>query len=143
MGRARSNALIVFQPTEPQCDMGEGSFSGRIRRMASQMREGLKEDTSLFSWADKRQWEAVKTDDEKMQREANSFRIGCEPLFIDCTKSGAWFAIISFLQVRGRSSYGGRWSTFGVHIVCTTELQLEHTNHFIPLFSWNCSPRLP
>lgn len=143
MGRARSNALVVFQSIEPQCDTDEGSFSDRIRRMASQMRQGLKEDTSLFSWANKGQWEAVNTDDDEIQREANYFRIGFEPLFIDCTKSGAWFTILSLVQVRRHSSRCGRWSMVGVYMVCTIELQLEHTNRFILQFNQNYSTRLP
>lgn len=57
------------------------------------------EDYSLFSWADKGQWETVQTPGRYVSRDGDWFRIGFEPIFVDFTKRGSWFIVISLLSV--------------------------------------------
>ncbi|CAB1116602.1 unnamed protein product [Ectocarpus sp. CCAP 1310/34] len=65
----------------------------------SKVRAGWEEDHSLFAWANKGTWETAETDNEGIRREGQWFRIGFEPLFVDFTKSGAWF--VAFTLVEG------------------------------------------
>lgn len=98
--RVNSDALIVFTPKDNPDDVGDESFSNTIRRLTTQFKEGWKNDTSLFSWADTGQWETTPLADEDTTREANWFRIGFEPLFVDFTQSGVWFILFSLGEVR-------------------------------------------
>lgn len=62
---------------------------------------GVKEDHSMFAWADTGQWETAGTTDEEARLEADRFRIGFEPLFVDFTKNGSWFLVYCLLEVGG------------------------------------------
>lgn len=72
---------------------GDGSFRSRFTTSWRQH--------SLFSWADKGQWEATTTRsvNQELHREWNWFRIGFEPMFVDYTKSGTWLVPISLIEV--------------------------------------------
>lgn len=68
--------------------------------MLSRFRTSWREDYSLFSWADKGQWETVETKEERVQREGDWFRIGFEPVFVDYTKRGTLFLVATLVEVR-------------------------------------------
>lgn len=104
MGRVHADGQNVFKLKETEEAQTGKSWSARVRSSASQIRNGWKEDTSFFSWANKGEWETVATADANLQKRVDSFRIGFEPLFLDFTKSGAWFVIVSLVQVRAMSS---------------------------------------
>lgn len=103
IGRLHSDDLVVFTLNEPEDDLDNATWRGRIGRFVSKFKEGWKNDTSLFSWANKGQWETVEAANEETVREADSFRIGFEPLFVDFTQSGAWFIVLTLIQVRSIS----------------------------------------
>lgn len=89
--RVRSDALLVFTPVPEE--ERSGTIFARFQR-------SFKADQSLFSWADKGQWETAETGDERAQREGDCFRIGFEPVFVDFTKRGVWYLLISLVEVR-------------------------------------------
>lgn len=94
--RVMPDALILFKASveaEGSADEGAPSFLSRVRT-------SLKEDHSLFAWANRGAWETVETDDEETRREGNQFRIGFEPLFVDFEKTTAWFMVYSLVEVR-------------------------------------------
>ncbi|CAB1109109.1 unnamed protein product [Ectocarpus sp. CCAP 1310/34] len=62
------------------------------------VRKGLEEDHSAFAWAKKGAWRTVENEDAKEQRLRNWFRIGFEPLFVDYTKAGSWFALYALME---------------------------------------------
>lgn len=95
--RVRPDDLIVFKLSSDE-HMGASDSRGVL----SKIREDWKEGRSLFSSLDKGQWHTVHTSDEDTRREGDRFRIGFEPLFVDFTKSGTWFVVISLVQVCGR-----------------------------------------
>lgn len=99
--RVRSDAVIVFKPNKPRETPSDEKMSA-ARHFASQLRESWNEHTSLLAWADKGQWETKDTLDEDTTREANRFRIGFEPLFVDFTQSGACFVVFTLAEVRSR-----------------------------------------
>lgn len=66
----------------------------------SRFTSSLTESNSLFAWADKGQWETVETENRRISREGDWFRIGFEPIFVDYTKLGTWFIVISLVEVR-------------------------------------------
>lgn len=95
--RVVPDALIVFTPIGVDVDsLGRNTPSFLSRVMA-----GLKEDHSMFAWANKGEWETVATTEEETRREGDRFRIGFEPLFVDFTKYSAWFMVYSLVEVRG------------------------------------------
>ena len=65
----------------------------------SRFKSSWTEDYSLFSWADKGKWETVQMADREVSREGDWFRIGFEPVFVDYTKRGTWFVVISLVEV--------------------------------------------
>lgn len=67
--------------------------------MLNRFRSSWREDHSLFSWADRGQWETVPTMDGSVQREGDWFRIGFEPVFVDYTKRGSWFVLETLMEV--------------------------------------------
>lgn len=69
---------------------------GFLSRFTSSLAEG----NGLFSWADKGQWETVETENRRVSREGDWFRIGFEPIFVDYTKRGTWFIVILLIEVR-------------------------------------------
>lgn len=93
--RIRPDELIVFKPLDEDVDVNHS------RSLVSKMRQDWKESRSMFSWADKGQWHTARTSNEDTRREGDWFRIGFEPLFVDFTKSGSWFAVISLVEVSG------------------------------------------
>ncbi|CBN79737.1 hypothetical protein Esi_0430_0011 [Ectocarpus siliculosus] len=101
--RVRPNTLIVFTPKEADDDTGDAGDAeeGQRARSASflsKVRAGWEEDHSLFAWANKGTWETAETDNEGTRREGQWFRIGFEPLFVDFTKSGAWFVAFTLVE---------------------------------------------
>ncbi|CAM9869077.1 unnamed protein product, partial [Ectocarpus fasciculatus] len=89
--RLRSDTLIVFKSNESdEASTGKSLFSKMIA--------GSREDSSLFAWADKGQWETVQTEDEDAKRNADWFRIGFEPLYADFTQAGSWFIIYTLIE---------------------------------------------
>eukprot|EP00903_Cladosiphon_okamuranus_P014942 g13833.t1 len=90
--RVHSDALIVFNPKDDPADPAASST------VFSKVASGWKKDHSLFTWADKGQWETVETTDEDTKREAAWFRIGFEPLFADFTKAGSWFIVYTLVE---------------------------------------------
>lgn len=92
--RVRTDALIVFVPNETrETSIGKREFFSKLLA-------GSTKDFSLFSWADKGQWETVNTSDVKARRDADWFRIGFEPLFADFTQAGSWFIVYTLMEVR-------------------------------------------
>lgn len=77
------------------------------------------EDYSLFSWADRGQWETVQTENREIIREGDWFRIGFEPLFVDYTKRGTWFIVISLVEVGWCS--GASTCGFGLYLLSDGE----------------------
>lgn len=96
--RVRSDALIVFKKREAQGNLGDTNKGAAISRI-SRLREGWNNNVSIFAWADKGQWMTTDMMDEDTTREANRFRIGFEPLFVDLTQSGAWFVVFTLAEV--------------------------------------------
>lgn len=92
--RVRPDDLVVFKPC-----IHEDLAANDCRCVLSRVKTDWKEGRSLFSWADKGQWHTVQTSNEDTRREGDQFRIGFEPLYVDFTKSGAWFVVISLGQV--------------------------------------------
>lgn len=94
--RVMPDALIMFEPSvEAEDSAGDGAPT-----FLSRIRTSLKENHSLFAWANRGAWQTVETDDEETRREGDQFRIGFEPLFVDFEKSTAWFMVYSLLEVR-------------------------------------------
>lgn len=105
--RVRPNTLIVFTPNEVDDGVGDAEEGQRARPASflSKVRAGWEEDHSLFAWANKGTWETAETDNEGTRREGQWFRIGFEPLFVDFTKSGAWFVAFTLVEVKSALSY--------------------------------------
>ena len=93
--RVRSDALIEFKPVS-----NDESQLNNVRGFFAKFRASWLQDYSLFSWAETGQWQTVKVVDEATRREGNWFRIGFEPLFVDYTKSGSFFAVVALVEVR-------------------------------------------
>ena len=94
--RVHPDALLVFKRFISV--RGANGIQGFCLRFKSSWRRG----SSMFSWADKGQWETVTTSgDLDVIRDGDWFRIGFEPVFVDYTKAGTWFILISLVEVRG------------------------------------------
>ena len=65
----------------------------------SRFKTSWTKNYSLFSWADKGQWETVQMENREVSRQGDWFRIGFEPVFVDYTKRGTWFIMISLIEV--------------------------------------------
>lgn len=100
--RVRPNLLLVFKSYAD--DDVDRNSPNSTPSFISKFKSSWKDDYSLFSWADKGQWETVQTGDRQVSREGDWFRIGFEPVFVDYTKSGTWFIVISLMEVICRSS---------------------------------------
>lgn len=95
--RVAPDTLIVFKPAgEEENDGTDGTVTSSF---LSKVRTGLKEDHSMFAWANTGAWETVETPDEETVREGDQFRIGFEPLFVDFTKKTSWFTVYFLLEV--------------------------------------------
>lgn len=93
--RVRPNDLLVFAPI---ADGANGNAPNSGRGFLSKFKTSWNENYSLFSWADKGRWETVQSVDPQAVREGDWFRIGFEPVFVDYTKSGTWFAMFCFVE---------------------------------------------
>eukprot|EP00903_Cladosiphon_okamuranus_P012907 g12051.t1 len=119
---------IVFKPV-PDGATSEAQ-GGSSPSFGAKVRESLKEHQSMFAWANKGQWESVKSEEKDIQRERDWFRIGFEPLFVDFTKKGSWFVVYILVE----------WAALGVVgvVVDNSVLQLSlfcamHTLSFLLL----------
>ncbi|CAN0119598.1 unnamed protein product [Ectocarpus sp. 6 AP-2014] len=92
--RVRSDALIVFVSNENRV-----TCTGK-KEFFSKLLAGSRKDLSLFTWADKGQWETVQTSDVNARRDADWFRIGFEPLFADFTQAGSWFILYTLMEIQ-------------------------------------------
>lgn len=102
--RVRPDILLIFRPFAP----GEASGEQPTRGFLSRFRTSWAENYSLFSWADRGQWETVDTAVIDLKRQADWFRIGFEPVFVDYTKRGAWFMLFNLTEVRVCGGVRGR-----------------------------------
>lgn len=93
--RVRPDDLITFESKDVV-----GSVDEAQRSYFSRVKTGLKENGSLFSWADKGQWTTTERARQDARQEGDSFRIGFEPIFVDYTKDGSWFMAFALVQVR-------------------------------------------
>ena len=92
--RVRSDSLIEFKPAS-----NDESQVDTIHDFFAKLKAGWSQNYSLFSWAKTGQWQTVEVADEGIRREGNWFRIGFEPLFVDYTKSGSFFAVAALVEV--------------------------------------------
>ncbi|CAM9524910.1 unnamed protein product [Pylaiella littoralis] len=83
--RVQSAMPLEYKKKDESSDRPNG-FVDFFRRMWK--------DGSLFSWADKGSWETVKTENPRLKKEWDWFRIGWEPVFADYTKRGTWFVMV-------------------------------------------------
>lgn len=101
----RPDDMIVFKPranddeSTSSTNVAGGHLFSRARRFAAKVKTSLREDHSMFGWADKGRWESAETSDVNVKRERDWFRIGFEPLFADFTKNGSWFLIYTLIEV--------------------------------------------
>lgn len=101
--RVCSDTLIVFEAKEtggtrePPSD----DFSNAAGHFASRVCEGWETQTSTVAWADRGHWVTTDATDEDSTCNANWFRIGFGPLFVDFTQSGAWYTVFTLAQVGG------------------------------------------
>ena len=113
MARCRSRCPLLWKLPSSVLSFSWGYFSSDEHRdlfpyqfvcsggFFSRFKSSWSEDYSLFSWADKGQWETVKTENRQLSREGDWFRIGFEPVFVDYTKRGTWFVMVSLVEVGG------------------------------------------
>ncbi|CAM9789606.1 unnamed protein product [Ectocarpus fasciculatus] len=94
--RVRPNVLLIFKTYAE--DGTNGDAPSRAGGFLSRFKSSWADNYSLFSWADKGQWETVQTPDRQVSREGDWFRIGFEPVFVDYTKRGTWFIVISLVE---------------------------------------------
>lgn len=100
MVRVRPDVILSFKRYGSEdCENSFNSLNGS-NSSTSTFRSAWKNDNGVFSWADKGQWETVQHRPDS--EEANWFRIGFEPVFSAYTKRGAWFVVISLLEVGQR-----------------------------------------
>lgn len=95
--RVRPDTLIVFKPNDNVDDAEDGAHN--TRSTLSKIKAGWKTNRSLLSWADTGAWETAETADEGSTRDRDWFRIGFEPLFVDFTKAGCWFELVTLVEV--------------------------------------------
>lgn len=99
--KVRTADHIVFKPIADDAgDESGGTFFSGTRSFGVKVRTSLKEDHSMFAWADKGQWKSVETSDRGVQQERDWFRIGFEPIFVDFTDKGSWFVVYTLIEVR-------------------------------------------
>ena len=99
--KVRTADHIVFKPIADDAgDESGGTFFSGTRSFGVKVRTSLKEEHSMFAWADKGQWKSVETSDRGVQQERDWFRIGFEPIFVDFTDKGSWFVVYTLIEVR-------------------------------------------
>lgn len=95
---------IVFKSSEDHvqdtANESGGNFFSSARSFGAKIGTSLRDDHSMFAWADKGQWESVEIVDKKVQRQRDWFRIGFEPIFVDFTGKGFWFVVYTLIEVR-------------------------------------------
>lgn len=100
--RVRPDVLLIFKPFEDgsrrDAPKSMGAFLGSIK---TSWTDGF----SLFSWADKGQWETAEIENRRV---GDWFRIGFEPVFVDFTKPGVWLIIVFLAEVSAATSLRGR-----------------------------------
>lgn len=95
--------IIVFETTTDADDPeGGGGDQQQQPTFLSRVKAGWDESSSLLAWADKGQWTTTEKADREAHREGDWFRIGFEPLFVDFTKHGALFMVLSLIKVQIR-----------------------------------------
>ena len=97
--KARADDDAAADESTSSSEGDEGNASSSTRSFATKVKNSLKEDHSMFAWANKGQWESVESSDAEVKRERDWFRIGFEPLFVDFTKNGSWFVVYTLLEV--------------------------------------------
>ncbi|CAM9523853.1 unnamed protein product [Ectocarpus sp. 6 AP-2014] len=94
--RVRPDELLIFKTYDE--DGTNGNAPNCRGGFLSRFKSSWAENYSLFSWADKGQWETVQAPNRNITREGDWFRIGFEPVFVDYTKRGTWFIVISLVE---------------------------------------------
>lgn len=108
--RIHPDAVLVFIYYDHESDADTAICSPGV---LSKCKTSLVNQDGLFSWADRGRWEAAGSEDSQTVRERNWFRIGFEPIFVDFTKPGTWYILISLVQV-GVQHTAGEISLFTV-----------------------------
>lgn len=138
--RVRPDALIVFRPNAEEGGdsdeatgaetPGGGGSGSKKPGFFSRVCTGVKEDHSMFAWADTGGWETAETAEaasEETRLEADRFRAGFEPLFVDFSKRGSWFMVYCLLEVHCFLRFGG---TLGVFSLISAVLKLPRVGAF-------------
>lgn len=94
--RVHPGDFLIFKPYAGADNSSTASDSPGF---FSKLKTSVLEDQSLLSWADKGQWETGSATDVQAVREGDWFRIGFEPMFVDFTRPGTWFALLSLIEV--------------------------------------------
>ncbi|CAN0463533.1 unnamed protein product, partial [Ectocarpus sp. 12 AP-2014] len=105
-GKIRSKDHIVFILSADDAVEAESDLYTSVRSFGSKVRHGLKESYSMFAWSNKGEWGSVDTPDEEDKRARDWFRIGFEPLFVDFTGAGSWFAIYALIELVANAVVG-------------------------------------
>lgn len=95
--RVHPGLILVFKTNAGDDDNSSDSDNPGF---FSKVKTSIVDDQSLLSWADKGQWETGAAADVQVVREGDWFRIGFEPMFVDFTRPGTWFLLISLVEVR-------------------------------------------
>lgn len=103
--RIHPDSVLVFNHYEGEA---ETDTAGITRRALVTLKTSVVDDHSLFSWADRGEWETAGSEDPQRVREADWFRIGFEPIFVDYTKSGTNIILICLGKVSARHERGAR-----------------------------------
>lgn len=96
--RVHPHALLAFKPFGDDVAMRD-QLQGHDISYMSKLKSGWKEGCSLFSWGDKGRWEMIGMEHHAASREHGWFRVGFEPVFVDYTKRGVWFVVVSLIEV--------------------------------------------
>lgn len=94
--RVHPDAVLVFNCYDRESDPDAANDSPGL---LSKMKTSLLNDHSLFAWADTGEWKTAGNEGSQTFRESDWFRIGFEPIFVDFTKSGTWYIVVSLAQV--------------------------------------------
>lgn len=101
--RVLPDAVLVFTYYDRESDPDVANDSPGL---LSKIKTSLLNDQSLFAWADTGEWETARVEGSQTVREGDWFRIGFEPIFVDFTKSGTWYIIVSLVQVGVQDTTG-------------------------------------
>ncbi|CAM9210891.1 unnamed protein product [Scytosiphon promiscuus] len=99
--RVRPDVLLAFKSFDNDEAVRTHS-RGRCTRISfmskPKLKSGWGEGRSLFSWADKGRWQMIDAGHHVENREHDWFRVGFEPVFVDYTKRGVWFIVVSLIE---------------------------------------------